>query len=381
MALSILYFSYFWEGIILFFLINALGKNMRECGISRMEYAIFSFADTESVSFGLNIRLRVFLPSIYMLILANIYNVKFQTTPHLIFLMVIWYYVFRWFYIFYILRRKELVNIKSEITVAIIGSALACIIYNALIASSVNIWVSWEDIKTELWLIVIFFVYELLKTNIDQKIITDEEKSRNRKLAYIKNKYHRLSQKYDNYIIPDNKYDFYYPLVYAIMIYEDYCRPNATRLCERIWAIYKLKIKKQKMSLGIMQFTTHTIITDDKSVQLAVEMIKDEIATYCSDPDNYTNETSDKYMKCINKHSCVRTVLEKYNDGENYKDEVLYIFDRINDILGKSVDLDEDIIISYDDNGAFNTEKELDIDACCAEYCEQIPTSSNRETM
>ena len=95
------------------------------------------------------------------------------------------------------------------------------------------------------------------------------------------------------------------------MIYEDYCRPPMVRELEYFIRFLRLK---REMSLGIMQYKTTEIITNNQSIELAIG----KLFSY------YTKE---------NNISCgISSAIEAYNNGSDYLFEVHAIYSHLIDI-------------------------------------------------
>ena len=102
-------------------------------------------------------------------------------------------------------------------------------------------------------------------------------------------------------------------LLYAIMFYEDYCRPPMVRWLEYLLRVLHLK---REMSLGIMQYTTTDIISDNQSIDLAI----DKLFSY--------------YSKENNRSAAVSSAIGAYNRGSDYLFEVYAIYNHLIELNG-----------------------------------------------
>ena len=179
-----------------------------------------------------------------------------------------------------------------------------------------------STISNELWLIVIIFIYQIFN-----KISIPTEATKKRKSRYLTHRYILYSNKYGAIInnnVSDKKIE---ALIYSILLYEAFNRPKIVRFIENIF----FKFRKQG-SLGIMQIKSKTKISDEKSVELGIEKIINDYATF-----NNEEETSEEYA--------LRKTISNYNGGSNYLDEICELFDIITEKFYE--DVHKQIKLSY----------------------------------
>ena len=139
--------------------------------------------------------------------------------------------------------------------------------------------------------------------------------SEKRKEKYIFSRYKQFKIKYGRIVSANSECLVDECLIYAIMIVENYNRSPFIRQIEKI----KFLLTKKKMSLGIMQVKTVSMITNEQSVEIASKMIVSYRKIICIE-DGY-----DFYPSWF-----ARKVANKYNGGnDKYNDEVGVIFEQI----------------------------------------------------
>lgn len=116
--------------------------------------------------------------------------------------------------------------------------------------------------------------------------------ARNKENLYIKSKYRKFREKYNELIQSKCHNDFYEAVTYSIMIYEDFNRPKIVRLFEKI----HFYITKKSHTLGIMQVHTNKMIDDKTSIILAIKKIKTATMTYKKNlkRNKYKEDTPDE---------------------------------------------------------------------------------------
>ena len=179
---------------------------------------------------------------------------------------------------------------------------------NTYFISKVNtVFLNVEQIKIILWLLIIFYIVEMIKNKEkDIKGPNKRFKKRNKEkeverqeniivhYAKLKNKYHNL--------IKTNHFELI-PLIYAIMIYEDKNRPKLLRKLD--YYLYKLDGKGRKF--GIMGIYSKYYIDDENSIEIAIRRIEKI------------------YYQTKNKKEKERIILNNYYKKNNIVNEILEI--------------------------------------------------------
>src|SRR5690606_14030432 len=143
-------------GILLFFLINWIGKHSYSIGY--MEISIFVKAEEAP---ALNFLIRVLTPLVYIIIVSAIlYNFTLDKYVTNIYLVNIYYIVFR--LIFNLAtNRGKLLDWYRQALYWLSITVISFFAYEKLIKVKANILPDFTTIANELWIIVLIFVFQL----------------------------------------------------------------------------------------------------------------------------------------------------------------------------------------------------------------------------
>lgn len=264
------------------------------------------FDEKESKNNNVN---HIIIPSVYIIVIAGIMSslhLKFINTN--LFMIVVFELIIRLLYVKSILKRDVLVNNKYYFTIYIFAILFAYIIDHNIISKVDTVIPSVESILPGLWLLIIIFVYSLLKDKFTIDFIENKRKLTDKLGEYIVVSYARLKNKYNVYVNTKNK-DIK-NIVYSIMVYENYKNPYFFRKLDNLL----VKYGKEATELGIMQIKTTKIITDEESIKLALNKIS----------KSYEKEVSNK-MTSQN----LKNILKKYKNDDTFIEEVSDIYDKI----------------------------------------------------
>ena len=300
MILNILKFCFL--GIILYYFIAIIAKllfNSNE--FIGIKYSSFSISG--SSNYGMNILIRLFAPCIYVVIISGIlYNFQKNELVNNIYLITIFYYLYRIFIILFVLKRKELQNWTYEIVVAIVGSMITIFVYNSFIIKTTEIFIPIDELRNNIWFSIILFFFIIIRDciyNIQSDFDKDEERKRN----FFMKEYFQFKSKYYNLIPMNNKIVAY--LAYSIMIVENLNRPKIFRMFE-----YLKFLIRGDATIGIMQVKSNKIISDEKSIEIGYNKILNSYK-------KYFNQEDEQY---------IRKIILDYNDDTDYANDVEYIF-------------------------------------------------------
>lgn len=243
---------------------------------------------------------------IYLIIISGITPAR----TYSIFLVIILELLIRIFYTNYILEKNFLKQNRNNLKTYLITIVLSYILNITFINKVDSVFPTPDQLKTIIWLAIIIFVYIILKDNITINNIIEKKKTFNDKEEYIITEYAKLKNKYSEYII--TKYQELIPIIYSLMVYENYYKPSIIRKLD----IIKFKIDNEERKLGIMQIKTKKIITDEESIELAIkklEKIYDKI---------FNN-------KKIKKDNNLISLIKEYTKEENNSEEVIDIYNKI----------------------------------------------------
>lgn len=277
-----------------------------------INYDVFNFAPIGERKCGLNILIKMIAPIIYTIICSGIfYKVNLNYFVQDIYIVQILYFVLRWIIIIFIYDRKDLNDWKSEILVFIFSTAIMLLIYYSFIIQTTDIFISTEELKNAVWIGIITFAFLVIRDYIYNYVKVDTINSEKRKTKYILKKYVHFKTKY-GFIFEKEEKELQ-RIIYAIMIYENYNRPFVIRMLEYIKFLFK-----GEATLGVMQFKTSKIITDEQSVKSGYNKIKEKYKQY----KTKTETENDLLMKIVLDYNC----------SVQYFEEVKYIIDIIYNI-------------------------------------------------
>lgn len=287
-------FSHISIAIILFFLVNWLGKKSTIVG-----YAEFSTFTDKLESPLFNLVFRIVAPLVYIVIIsALLYSLRFDAFVKDIYLVIVYYFIFRWIILF-LLNRNYLTNWWRQLLIGSLTSWFSYVLYKEIIVEKKNILPEPGELANELWIIIILFLY-----NIINKLSIGSTAQYNSQNNFIEKRYSKFSKEYGPVIDSIMTNDRLKSLAYAILIYEDFSRPKIVRLIENI----SFRLRRKRHSLGVMQFQTNTFITDKQSVQLGVQKIQNKY-----DDLRRTIPVEDQSEWGIKE-----AIIRDYNGGENY---------------------------------------------------------------
>ena len=251
----------------------------------------------------------IIIPSVYIIILAGLFtSLNFKSLNTNIFIIVIFELIIRLLYVKSVLKRDVLVNNKYYCTIYIFAILFAYIIDNNIISKVDSVIPSVESILPGLWLLIIIFIYSLLKDKLTIDFIENKRKLTDKLGEYIVVSYARLKNRYNIYVNTKNK-DIS-NIIYSIMVYENYKNPYFFRKLDNLL----VKYGTEATELGIMQIKTTKVITDEESIKLALTKIN----------KLYEKEVANK-MSIQN----LKNILKKYKNDDTFIEEISDIYDKI----------------------------------------------------
>lgn len=259
----------FIAAIVLFLIVNWFGKH----SIASYDYTFITIFTEEESAPAFNFIYRVVAPIVFFILyMALVPSLNFHRLSQNSYMVVVYYWVIRT--IFRICTgRIKLTNLYTYFTCAIISVGLTYWIYS--VTSEIkSILPNPHTLIDEMWILIILFFY-----NAFNKLSFPNNHARNKENLYIKSKYRKFKEKYNELIQSKCHNDFYEAVTYSIMIYEDFNRPKIVRLFEKI----HFYITKKSHTLGIMQVRTNKMIDDKTSIILAIKIIKTATMTYKKD--------------------------------------------------------------------------------------------------
>lgn len=314
MSLSII-LAHFSLGLILFFIINWIGKHSYSLGYLSM--SIFAEED-EAPAF--NFLIRVLSPIVYLFITAAIlYTLKLDKYTEKYYLVNVHYILIR-LTVNILTSRFLLLNWKNQFFYWICIITLSYLSYTHIIVTKKNLLPDVSNLANELWIIICVFIYQVFNN-----IRTSNENTIKRKNRYIERNFIKFKNEYSELInILENKKLII--LAYSILIFENFNRPKIIRLVEN----FSFYVTSRPHSLGIMQVLTSIYIDDKESVKLGVKKIRND----------YVSLTKRKNYKELHKYDpdyyLLLDIIERYNGGSKYRLEVEELYRIIEDKFFKN---------------------------------------------
>lgn len=261
-------------GILLFFLLIICGRK-------------YNFTKINNIIFTI----------IYLLIISGIFiRCGFNNINENIFMIGVVELFCQLIYISYILDKDFFNKSDKYFSFYIIKVVLLFIINKELINKVSDVFLSGNDLKIIIWLLLIVYLYQFFKER-DIKITYKSDDNISRENIIMS--YAKLKLKYEEDIVisGDNKK----LVIYSIMIFNNYNKPSFFRKIDNI--LFKFDNKPRK--LGIMQIKSKKYINDYESIVSAIKKIE----------------------KLYEKSKKDNEVISLY-DKENSKD-ILYIYDEL----------------------------------------------------
>ncbi len=316
-------------GVVLFFLINILGKRSNYMGY--MQISLFA-KTSEAPAF--NLLFRVLTPLVYIIIITTIFfKIGFDKYTVNIYMVNIYYIIFRWTFNL-IMGRGRLLNWLEQFIHFIVISTLSFIEYRWLIKEKANILPDLSTISNELWIIIVLFLYSILN-----RLELGRGKTEYRKKRYQKHYLQKYMSRFDGIIRKRTTNRKLISLIYAIMLYEGFNRPKIYRKIEN--AIFSLGIVK---TTGIMQVKSNSALSDNESVKAAIkkinaklpiliEEVKSEQSKYRSSLTAYGGMLNEDQLAAYFDRSLEDKILSAYNPGWEYSSEVKEIRESVERII------------------------------------------------
>ena len=261
---------------------------------------------------------RVLTPTVFIILISALfYAVKLDRFTNNIYLVSVYYVLFRTLFNISI-NRTKLINWTKYIiySLAIIG--VSYFVYKKFIVTKSNILPDFNNMANELWIIIIIFLY-----NFINHIRPSDKNAQKRKDRYVEIQFGAINRKYSPIITKVTDNVRLRQIALAIIIYENFNRPKLFRIIEYINHFFNRK----EHTLGIMQVSSTKFIGDKESAKLGIQKLIHDFtilkSEYLNDkelpgPDEYKDET---YQ---------RKLIEKFNPDLSYSYEVLQLGDEIN---------------------------------------------------
>src|SRR6266478_3367868 len=300
--------------LLLLFVMNWLGKRSTRFGYTQLSL----FAQSDHAP-AFNFVLRVLTPVVYVLVLsAGLYAAGWDRAVQNIFLVVPYYFGLRILFNLAIGRRR-LINWRLQVIHLCTSSGVTWLAYRYLITTKSHLLPDLSSMANQLWIVIFGFIYILLNS-----ISIDSTPATKRKSSHIEARYRRFVSRYGSVVrskVQDSRLE---TLLFSLMIYEDFNRPQVTRMFERV--AFRLGWAK---TLGIMQVTTERLISDEESIALASELLTPEFAKAAATlgPDTGAPDEKNDHSSRYKRRDVLRPVVMRYNGSYMYSEEVLSLYE------------------------------------------------------
>lgn len=217
-----------------------------------------------SSKYKFNRREKVIFTILYILVISGVFSrmglINFNKD---IFLIVVVELFCQLFYSNYILEKDVFNKNDNFFSFYFIKIILVFFINRELINKVKDVFLSGDDLKTIIWLLVIVYIYQFFKDR-DVTLKSDEKNISKESIVLS---FAKLKLKYEEDISLND--DNQKLVVYSIMIFNNYMRSKLFRKLDSI--IFRINNKPRK--LGIMQIMTKKYINDYESIVMACKKI------------------------------------------------------------------------------------------------------------
>lgn len=251
----------------------------------------------------------VIISNIYMIVLSGILDFyKLTNNNDNIFLIILFLVIGKILYLSLVKERSILKNHDYHLK-KYLFTLVSSYFINILVINQVDsIFPSMENVKMIIWLLIVAYVFVYIKKNIDIKIPVDNNILFYQDREYVVMQYAKYKNLYDSFV--QSKYQEITLLLYAIMIYENYNRPEFIRKLDYL----KYKLFRKNGKFGIMQVEKNIPITDIESIDLSKKKLERIYATNIKDR--------------IGKLDIIKILIKKYYKKE--MKEIILIYQIIN---------------------------------------------------
>ena len=274
--------NYLILSLILFFLLNYIEENNNENSINR-----------------------IIISLIYMIISSGIIK-----NSQFIFIILIFEFLIRLFYTNYVLEKDFFKEKSSYLKEYIISITLGYLLNAYFIDKVDSVFLTASEFRIILWIFIIIFTYTFVKDNLNINFKKNVKKYEQQYKEYDIINYAKLKNLYSDKIKIKNQELI--PVIYSIMIYNNYQRPKILRKLDNI----KYRIDNEPRKLGIMQINSKKNITDEESIELGIKKIE----------RIYLKFNKEKKLKL---EDIVIIILNNYYEDKEISKEVLKIYKRI----------------------------------------------------
>ena len=252
---------------------------------------------------------KILFPIIYIVVLAAIFtDIGFKQFNDYIFLIPVFEFIIRIYYMNYILKQDIFLDNKNNFKIYFISIFVSYLINIYFINKVDSVFLTPSEFRIVLWLFIFYFSYKYLKQSFSNTLLKPSNDKSNQKNEYLIISYAKLKTKYRNVV--SNKDRKVVDIVYAIMVYENFKRPSFLRKFDLFKSRFTNEIPKQ----GIMQVDSKKYLTDIDSILVVMKTIEKLISKINSNSKtNKSNLVPDVLATYYKKDSCYMDVFFIYN--------------------------------------------------------------------
>lgn len=243
--------------MLLFLSVNWIGRHAVSFGYSSTTL----FEDPEE-SFALNFLLRTLPPAVFIIILSACAVASGNDALRLqSYWVAIYYYVIRAAY-FPIFGLQRLINWPRFLIHSGFGILVAYAAFEFLVLPKKSLLPDLETAGNELWLALLVFLYA-----VGNNVVISDSRAPSRRNSYVRHSYIAARARFGTMIDESIKDDLLKLMVYAIIVFENYCRPPVVRYLERVWP------SRNGRTTGVMQVASLNPLSDEDSVRKGLQII------------------------------------------------------------------------------------------------------------
>lgn len=340
-CMHLLFLSFF--AVVLFSLTGILGKVMYHHNDSLFSYTTFHSYSSNNESLKGSFFLKTFFPSVFIVLLAWVLQItQFEQLINNIWLIVVFYWCFRLFWLLCIFNMSSLINYGYEFVSLVVSIGTAFGVYNIFISycvqNGISVFLSRDELRSgiafAIFLYTVDIIWKIINANgvfsrkkiyNDKMIIADLEK-RTKKLF---NRYGTIVKdaflgQLDEKLFFDKEY-FLTTLLFSIMIVEDRNRPFFVRKFENL--LHRTIKRNKSMTVGIMQVTSIKPINDKESILEATFLISRVLQEFENDSE----------IVDYDDYQVMWRVINNYNSSIDYFSDIDYNFETIGQWLDITV--------------------------------------------
>lgn len=263
--------------IILFLIQNWVGGRAYSVG-----YIKFSLLDDKDEALAVNYVIKVFGPVIFLILTVAVFQYAKLDKLNSGIINVVYYYITIRLFLIVMYGRILIVNWFRILFYYASVLVIANYTYDNFLLSIGNLLPDFSQIKNEIWLLIIIFLYQVANgfevkypsNSIQETAFAYLPELIPRKRRYILRKSRKLQEEYGRVIdkVTDGNKELSIVII-SILIFENFNRPFIVRLIENVW--FKTLAKGSVGTTGIMQVKSTTVLRDRESVEKGTSELYD----------------------------------------------------------------------------------------------------------